>query len=159
MKYYKNMNMRSIYELTVDELRTIIIEKKIDTEAVRYKSSNKKTGVAKGEIKKSKAVLIKHILKHSENGEIYTLGDDEIYQKKKKEPRKERKGSPPEIQEPEPPEPEPEQEPSETMDSLNRKLDETINKLQISIKKTESLCINIWLFYIVAGICVLNYLV
>ena len=46
------MNRRSIYELTVDELRTIIIKKRIDTEAVRYKHTNKKTGAVKGEIKK-----------------------------------------------------------------------------------------------------------
>lgn len=164
------MNRRSIYELTVDELRTIIIDKKIDTEAVRYRSSNRKTGAVKGEIKKSKTLLIKHILVHSENGEIYILGDDEIYQEKKKEPRKEKKIESPTLPTPTPPEiPDskiPDLEisdskiPGETIESIHEKLNETINKLQISTRKTESLCMNIWLFYILVGIyCVLNYLV
>ena len=183
------MNRRSIYELTVDKLRTIIIDKKIDTEAVRYKHTNKKTNAVKGEIKKSKTLLIKHILVHSENGEIYTLGDDEIYQEKKKEPRKEKKiepPTPPEIPTPPTPPEIPDSEipdlkiqeppeipdskipdskipyskiPEETIESIHKKLNETINKLQISTRKTESLCMHIWLFYILVGIyCVLNYL-
>ena len=121
--------------------------------------------------KKSKTLLIKHTLGHSENGEIYTLGDNKIYQEKKKEPRKEKKIEPPtqpeipdlKIQEP----PEiPDSKipyskiPEETIESIHKKLNKTINKLQISTRKTESLCMYIWLFYILVGIyCVLNYLV
>ena len=132
--------------------------------------------------KKSKTLLIKHTLGHSENGEIYTLGDNKIYQEKKKEPRKEKKIEPPtqpeipdlKIQEPpeipdlkiqEPPEI-PDSKipyskiPEETIESIHKKLNKTINKLQISTRKTESLCMYIWLFYILVGIyCVLNYLV
>jgi hypothetical protein len=225
------MSRRNIYELTVDELKVIIIEKKIDTEAIRYKTSNRKTGAVKGEIKRSKTSLIKYILKNTVEGEIY---------REKKDTRKERKGSPPEPPEiketPEPPEikeqpepqeikesPEPQEikeppalpeikeppalpeikeqpalpeikeqpappeikeqpalpeikeqpappeikEPPETIESINKKLDETIIRLRTSTEKTESLYTKIGLFHMLIGIyCiwsivngVLNYLV